>query len=44
MECGLWFHNECVDGHKSESDTDYDHAIDEDFEYEDFCSPMRLIL
>jgi hypothetical protein len=35
MECGLWFHNECVDGHKCESDTDDDHANDEDIEYED---------
>ena len=35
MEWGLWFHNDCVDDHKCESDTDDDHATDEDFEYKD---------
>ena len=32
MECGLGFHNECVDGHECETDTDDDYANEEDID------------
>ena len=35
MECGLWFHNDCVSDHRCEIDSDDGHATNTDYEYAD---------